>query len=51
MKYQLNLFFLALGFFSRIPIPRWVEYSPEKLNQASRYFAIVGKTAASALMA
>ena len=42
MKYQLNLFFLALGFFSRIPIPRWVEYSPEKLNQASRYFAIVG---------
>lgn len=42
MKYQLNLFFLALGFFSRIPIPAWVQYSPEKLNQCNRYFALVG---------
>ena len=42
IKSQLNLFFLALGFFSRIPVPGWVEYSPEKLNQCSRYFAVVG---------
>lgn len=42
MKQKLNLFFLALGFFSRIPIPSWVEYSPSKLNQCSRYFALVG---------
>lgn len=42
MKYQLNLFFLALGFFSRIPVPSWVDYSPEKLNQCNRYFALVG---------
>lgn len=42
MKSQLNLFFLALGFFSRIPMPRWVEYSPEKLNQSSRYLTLVG---------
>lgn len=42
MKNQLNLFFLALGFFSRIPMPAWVEYSPEKLNQSSRYFVAVG---------
>ena len=42
MKQQLNLFFLALGFFSRIPIPAWVAYSPEQLNQCSRYFALVG---------
>lgn len=42
MRIQLNLFFLALGFFSRIPIPAWVEYSPEKLNQCNRYFALVG---------
>lgn len=42
MKNQLNLFFLALGFFSRIPMPQWVEYSPEKLNQSSRYLTLVG---------
>ncbi len=42
MKNQLNLFFLALGFFSRIPMPAWVEYSPEKLNQSSRYLVLVG---------
>ncbi|MEN0039536.1 MAG: adenosylcobinamide-GDP ribazoletransferase [Cellvibrio sp.] len=42
MKQQLNLFFLALGFFSRIPMPAWVLYSPENLNRASRYFTLVG---------
>ncbi|PUA30169.1 MAG: adenosylcobinamide-GDP ribazoletransferase [Cellvibrio sp. 79] len=42
MKNQLNLFFLALGFFSRIPMPGWVEYSPEKLNHSSRYLVVVG---------
>jgi adenosylcobinamide-GDP ribazoletransferase len=39
---QLNLFFLALGFFSRIPMPAWIDYSPENLNRASRYFTLVG---------
>ncbi|HSX85784.1 MAG TPA: adenosylcobinamide-GDP ribazoletransferase [Cellvibrio sp.] len=39
---QLNLFFLALGFFSRIPMPAWIEYSPENLNRAGRYFTLVG---------
>ena len=38
----MNLFFLALGYFSRIPMPKWVEYSPENLNHASRYFTLVG---------
>lgn len=42
MQQQLNLFFLALGFFSRIPMPIWVEYSPEKLNHSSRYLTLVG---------
>ncbi|HSC67634.1 MAG TPA: adenosylcobinamide-GDP ribazoletransferase [Cellvibrio sp.] len=42
MKQELNLFFLALGFFSRIPMPAWIEYSPENLNRASRYFTLVG---------
>lgn len=42
LKHQLNLFFLALGFFSRIPMPSWINYSPENLNRASRYFTLVG---------
>ncbi|RYZ88412.1 MAG: adenosylcobinamide-GDP ribazoletransferase [Moraxellaceae bacterium] len=41
-KYEVNLFFLALGYFSRIPMPGWIEYSPENLNHASRYFTLVG---------
>lgn len=42
IKDQLNLFFLALGFFSRIPMPAWVSYSPDLLSRASRYFTLVG---------
>jgi adenosylcobinamide-GDP ribazoletransferase len=42
VKQQVNLFFLALGFFSRIPMPTWIDYSPENLNRASRYFTLVG---------
>lgn len=42
MKRQLHLFLLALGFFSRLPIPAWVDYSSDNLNRASRYFALVG---------
>ncbi|GGY74554.1 adenosylcobinamide-GDP ribazoletransferase [Cellvibrio zantedeschiae] len=39
---EFNLFFLALGYFSRIPMPKWVVYSTENLNHASRYFTLVG---------
>ncbi|MEM7130853.1 MAG: adenosylcobinamide-GDP ribazoletransferase [Chloroflexota bacterium] len=42
MKEQINLFFLALGFFSRIPMSAWVEYSPERQQRASRYIGLVG---------
>lgn len=42
VKYQLELFWLALGFFSRLPIPANTPYSEERMNQAGRYFALVG---------
>ena len=42
MPKQLNLFFVALAFLTRIPVPSTVDYSQEKLNQASRYFSLVG---------
>ncbi|MDO8178368.1 MAG: adenosylcobinamide-GDP ribazoletransferase [Undibacterium sp.] len=40
--HQLRLFFIALQFFTRIPIPRWVGFDPAWLHQASRYFPAVG---------
>ncbi|MDC5820037.1 adenosylcobinamide-GDP ribazoletransferase [Vibrio europaeus] len=42
LKNQYQLFMLALGFFSRIPIPKNIPYSEERMNQAGRYFALVG---------
>jgi len=42
MRYQLELFFTALGFFTRIPVPAWVPWSAERMNHAARYFALVG---------
>jgi adenosylcobinamide-GDP ribazoletransferase len=39
---QLRLFFIALQFFTRIPIPRWVGFEPDWLHHASRYFPAVG---------
>ncbi|WP_144210648.1 adenosylcobinamide-GDP ribazoletransferase [Shewanella donghaensis] len=42
LQKQLNLFLIALSFFTRIPVPAWVDFDSEKLNQASRYFGVVG---------
>ncbi|NLS12935.1 adenosylcobinamide-GDP ribazoletransferase [Vibrio sp. SM6] len=42
LQYQMELFWLALSFFSRLPIPRNTPYSSERMNHANRYFALVG---------
>lgn len=42
LKREFNLFLLALGFFSRIPMPAGIDYSPDNLNRSSRYFTLVG---------
>lgn len=42
MIHQLRLFFIALQFFTRLPIPRWVGFEQAWLNHASRYFPLVG---------
>jgi len=42
LKYQYQLFMLALSFFSRIPVPASIPYSEKRMNQAGRYFALVG---------
>lgn len=41
MKQQINLFFHALMFYSRIPTGR-IDYSEENLTKAFRYFPLVG---------
>lgn len=42
LREQLALFFTALGFFTRLPIPARVGWSPERLDHAARYFPLVG---------
>lgn len=39
---ELTLFFIAMGFFTRIPMPAWVQVDSENLNKANRYFGQVG---------
>ena len=47
MLHQLRLFLIALQFFTRLPIPRWVGYQPAWLQQSSRYFPLVGAVVAA----
>ncbi|KOH43238.1 adenosylcobinamide-GDP ribazoletransferase [Sunxiuqinia dokdonensis] len=42
MKEQLNLFLTAVMFYSRIPVPRSLGFSNERLNRATRYFPLIG---------
>lgn len=42
VKYQLELFALAVSFFSRLPVPEKTPYSDERMNRAGRYFSLVG---------
>ena len=39
---QLNLFFVATGFFTRLPTPSWVIADDNELKKSSRYFGLVG---------
>ncbi|HEY8023507.1 MAG TPA: adenosylcobinamide-GDP ribazoletransferase [Burkholderiaceae bacterium] len=40
--YQLRLFFVALQFFTRLPVPTWVGYDEGWLRRCARYFPLVG---------
>lgn len=41
-RHERDLFFTALAFLTRIPIPTNTPYSPEHMNASARYFPIVG---------
>ncbi len=42
LKQQVNLIGIAVAFFTRIPMPRTLDFSQQQLNRASRYFPLVG---------
>lgn len=42
MKKQLDIFFTAMMFYTRIPCPKNITHDPEYLNKATRYFPIIG---------
>jgi adenosylcobinamide-GDP ribazoletransferase len=39
---ELRYFFTALGYFTRVPVPRWVGFERDYLNAAARYFPLIG---------
>lgn len=51
VAHQLRLFFIALQFFTRLPIPRWVGFEEEWLQQSVRYFPMMGWVVAAATAA
>ncbi|OCH53842.1 adenosylcobinamide-GDP ribazoletransferase [Vibrio sp. ZF57] len=42
VTHQWELFALAMGFFSRLPMPKNMPYSSERMNRSGRYFSTVG---------
>lgn len=42
MRYEIQVFFTAVMFYTRIPCPSWVDHSEEYLNKATRYFPLIG---------
>ena len=42
LRRELEYFFGAIRFFTRLPVPGWVGHSAEALNRSARYFPLVG---------
>jgi adenosylcobinamide-GDP ribazoletransferase len=42
MWHEIRLFFIALQFLTRLPVPRWVGWQPQWLHHSARHFAAVG---------
>jgi adenosylcobinamide-GDP ribazoletransferase len=42
MKKELRIFFTALMFLTRLPVPRMTDHSPEYLEKSTRYFPLIG---------
>jgi len=42
MKKELQIFLTAIMFYTRIPVPRWVNHDAGYLNKATKYFPLIG---------
>ena len=42
LLHEIRLFFTALQFLTRVPVPRWVGFESAWLQQSVRYFPLVG---------
>ncbi|MEN8156164.1 MAG: adenosylcobinamide-GDP ribazoletransferase [Bacteroidota bacterium] len=42
LREELKIFFTAVMFYTRIPVPKSTGFSPEALNRATRYFPLIG---------
>ncbi len=42
MKEELNVFFAAVMFYTRIPCPSWVGHHSDYINKSVRYFPLIG---------
>lgn len=42
LQHECRLFFTALQFFTRLPIPAWVGFKPAWLQHCTRYYPLVG---------
>ena len=42
MKKEWRYFLLAVGFFTRIPVPSFVDFQESELNQSVKYFPLIG---------
>lgn len=42
MKKELRIFFTAMMFLTRLPVPKFTDHSQEYLEKSSRYFPVIG---------
>ncbi len=42
VRHELRLYLIALQFFTRVPIPAWVGYTPEWMHASARHYPGVG---------
>lgn len=42
MKKELDIFFTAVMFFTRIPSPKWIDHSGDKMQKCTKYFSLIG---------
>lgn len=42
MQKEWQYFLLALGFFTRIPVPHFAHFQPSDLNHSAKYFPLIG---------